>query len=1127
MRFSSPARFTAALLAFFPAFVSPASAQGEELPQTSGEPVSIRPDLDVLTKSWGAVHGASWRYFADPATGHLEMLAGGNIEPAFTPADDSDAEWAELALSYIALVEPMFGVEPATLSFDRALLLPFGQYGSTDKMTVRFLQVVDGVPVVQGSINVLMDMAGRLLSVQSIAAPRIFGTSTAPRTSADFAASVAVADFEASVRLVPTAVGRPELVFYQHVEHGLRQPYLAWQIDVRAEIADSEPEAVRYWIDAHAGTVLASESQVHNFDVGGTVRTLATPGLGPDVASNPEQPFLGKRLRVTSSAGTVFTNDAGVFNYPGVTGPLSCTFTYVGTFADVFNEAGGEYSLVQSLSGTGNVVTMNPTPTDQQTAQANAFVQVNALRDWIRSVIPGDDTADFQVTANCNINDTCNAYFDGGSINFFLSGGGCPNTAYSTIVVHEEGHWLNVEYGTGNNSSGIGEGNADHFATYMFDTPIMGQDFCGTGCFVRTGENTRQFCGDCCVGCHGGVHNNGEVWMGATWKVRTRLKNAHGVGPGGAIANLIFLGWMNAYDQTTITSIMETQWLTLDDNDGSIGNGTPNYAHIDGGYRQQGFPGVDLDAVVITNVTDLPDTQSEVGPYQVDATVDAQLNPPLQSANLRWRSNGGAFSTIPLTPIGGDDFTTFIPNVPSPAHIEYYIEGTDSLNITETFPAGAPGNTLEFEVGIEATFFFNDFEGGTNEGWGAGGAGDDATTGIWVRADPNPTDAQPGDDHTNPGVQCWFTGQGTAGGAVGENDVDGGQTTLLSPVFNASGLVDAEISYWRWYSNDEGSSPNNDVFVVGVSNNGGSSWTTVETVGPGGSQASGGWFQHTFDILDFVAPTATMRLRFIASDEGQGSIIEAAIDDITGIALGPGGGGPDCNNNGVPDSTDISNGTSQDCNANLVPDECDTENGSSLDCNVDGVPDECQIDCNSNGIPDDCDLGSGSSEDCNSNSIPDECDINGGASIDANGNGVPDECECGGATYCVTAPNSVGSGALISFSGSTSLFLDNLVLEADNAPSGQNGIFYYGPNQVQLPFGDGFRCVGGGVFRFPIIVTNGAGHAQFAVDYGNLPSGGGISAGDTFNFQFWYRDPSGPGGSGFNLSNGLSLMFCD
>ncbi|MCZ6611292.1 MAG: hypothetical protein O6941_01550, partial [Planctomycetota bacterium] len=54
-----------------------------------------------------------------------------------------------------------------------------------------------------------------------------------------------------------------------------------------------------------------------------------------------------------------------------------------------------------------------------------------------------------------------------------------------------------------------------------------------------------------------------------------------------------------------------------------------------------------------------------------------------------------------------------------------------------------------------------------------------------------------------------------------------------------------------------------------------------ETVGPGGPQTSGGWIFRQFGVADFVAPTAQVRVRFIASDEGSGSLVEAAVDDFT------------------------------------------------------------------------------------------------------------------------------------------------------------------------------------------------------------------------------------------------------
>ena len=34
-----------------------------------------------------------------------------------------------------------------------------------------------------------------------------------------------------------------------------------------------------------------------------------------------------------------------------------------------------------------------------------------------------------------------------------------------------------------------------------------------------------------------------------------------------------------------------------------------------------------------------------------------------------------------------------------------------------------------------------------------------------------------------------------------------------------------------------------------------------------------------------------------------------------------------------------------------------------------------------------------------------------------------------------------------------------------------------------------------------------------------------ILAGQTWNFQGWYRDPNGPCGTQFNLTNGLAITF--
>ena len=90
------------------------------------------------------------------------------------------------------------------------------------------------------------------------------------------------------------------------------------------------------------------------------------------------------------------------------------------------------------------------------------------------------------------------------------------------------------------------------------------------------------------------------------------------------------------------------------------------------------------------------------------------------------------------------------------------------------------------------------------------------------------------------------------------------------------------LTYWRWYSNTYGADPANDIFVVEVSDNGGFSWVTLETVGPSGPEVSGGWFHKEFLIADVpgISNTDQFRVRFTASDLILGSVVEAGVDGV-------------------------------------------------------------------------------------------------------------------------------------------------------------------------------------------------------------------------------------------------------
>ena len=60
--------------------------------------------------------------------------------------------------------------------------------------------------------------------------------------------------------------------------------------------------------------------------------------------------------------------------------------------------------------------------------------------------------------------------------------------------------------------------------------------------------------------------------MGAAWKIRTELNNAYGNTVGDLIADSLFMGWMNSFNQKEIRSVIETQWVLLDDDDFDILN---------------------------------------------------------------------------------------------------------------------------------------------------------------------------------------------------------------------------------------------------------------------------------------------------------------------------------------------------------------------------------------------------------------------------------------------------------------------------------------------------------------------------------------------------------------------------
>ncbi len=247
------------------------------------------------------------------------------------------------------------------------------------------------------------------------------------------------------------------------------------------------------------------------------------------------------------------------------------------------------------------------------------------------------------------------------------------------------------------------------------------------------------------------------------------------------------------------------------------------------------------------------------------------------SATMYYRLNGGSFTSVPMSASGPFAFSAELPPAlcGSPAEFYFSVEGTFSGSIT--VPSGGADSPYATPAGEVTVVVEDDFS--TDQGWTVGEPDDDATSGIWERVNPNGTAAQP--TGALFGEFAFVTGQ-HPGGGDGANDVDNGKTTLRSPAYDLSGYNPGELtmSYWRWFSNSAGASPNTDPFTVDISDDGGLTWTNLETVGPNSPQSNGGWFQNSFDPADFVSLTDQVMLRFVASDYDPQSLVEAAIDGL-------------------------------------------------------------------------------------------------------------------------------------------------------------------------------------------------------------------------------------------------------
>jgi V8-like Glu-specific endopeptidase len=228
--------------------------------------------------------------------------------------------------------------------------------------------------------------------------------------------------------------------------------------------------------------------------------------------------------------------------------------------------------------------------------------------------------------------------------------------------------------------------------------------------------------------------------------------------------------------------------------------------------------------------------------------------------------------SMPLYEVSANVYDVIFPVFECGEMIRYWFTAETMAGEVVQDPFFAP--TLHYEA-IGATnylvTFNDDFE--ADHGWTVENL-PELTDGGWetgVPVDNNMGDPPADGDGSG---RCFLTGN-----AVGDSDVEGASTILTSPILDASEGTPI-IAYYRWFSNSHGPNPFEDSLVVEVSADGGQSWAPLETVGPGGSEVNGEWFRVEFAVADFVPLTNQFRIRFIASDTGEDSIVEAGIDGV-------------------------------------------------------------------------------------------------------------------------------------------------------------------------------------------------------------------------------------------------------
>jgi hypothetical protein len=424
---------------------------------------------------------------------------------------------------------------------------------------------------------------------------------------------------------------------------------------------------------------------------------------------------------ITLNGTSQTTSPAGQVSWADSTSQILAT-SVVGDLVAVVNKAeSGVLATTRLLLAADGQAVWDAAATVEDDAQVQTYLSANTAKDFARTLDPNMPTLGDQLAANVNIAQSCNAFFDGTSINFFRASMNCQNTGLvQDVVFHEYGHAVHVAEiidGVGAFDAAMSEGAADFFAAQITGDPAMGRGFFYTDAPLRdldppTKEN--RWPEDI-----GEIHKTGIIFGGAFWDLRKALITELGDSEGIQVTSKLYLGALRR-SISIPTSLVEV--LAADDDDGDLANGTPHECAIRNAYGRHGLRTV-AGTVVAPDRLDPPARATTVH-IALEGLSARCSGDELASVELAWKpssADGPAAGTALAVQTGPAAFSAELP-LPIDDTILYQIRVAFKDASVLTLPDNLGDPYFQLYVGRTVPLYCVNFDDGDPmaAGWTTG-----------------------------------------------------------------------------------------------------------------------------------------------------------------------------------------------------------------------------------------------------------------------------------------------------------------------------------------------------------------------------------------------------------------------